>query len=299
MYKTKIKYSSFPLVEKLKKYFENFFSLITDNKISKDDFEIIKIEEKEKNNNENNENKEKNENNENKDNNQNNENKEKNENNENKEKNENNEKNEKNEKNENKENDENDEMFLLKDDNNKKNKNGLVLKFKHDKNINIKKCVTDELGINNFITLEYNAKYICYIEDKPKNEGIEDKTKNTENSNNKKHVVILIEIPGKATNFKYDLKLIDNNYNLKITGEKKLSKKLKIENKNIISSTIEEGNFCLNILIPHDEENNLILEKEKEISSLSYTKDGYIRITCDLLNEKKKEFVLNNDDDDD
>ena len=77
-----------------------------------------------------------------------------------------------------------------------------------------------------------------------------------------------------------------------------LSKKLKIQNENKIFSSIEEGNFNLTILIPHDEEKNLILAKEREITSLNKTKDGYVKITCDL-DEKKQELVLNNDDDDD
>ena len=62
-------------------------------------------------------------------------------------------------------------------------------------------------------------------------------------------------------------------------------------------SSIEEGNFSLDILIPHDEERNIILAKETAITSLSKTKDGYVKITCDL-DEVKQELVLNNDDDD-
>jgi HSP20 family molecular chaperone IbpA len=165
-------------------------------------------------------------------------------------------------------------------------------------NINIKKCFTDELGINNFISLEYIPKYICYIEDKPniKNEN-EDKP-NAENSNKSKHLVILIEIPGTINELNYDLKLVDNNYKLNITGKKMLSKKLKIKNENILSSSIEEGNFSLNILIPHDEEKNIILANEKEITDFSKTKDGYLKITCDLYEKKKQKIIINNDDDD-
>ena len=192
----------FPLIEKLIEYFENFSSLITDNKISKEDFELegTKNDENEKNN-ENDKNKENDLNN-----------------------------------NENDKKNENDNNLIKNNEdsnNNKKNNvnnNNLIIKLKNKQNINMKKCFTDELGINNFISLEYNPKYICYIEDKPK----------TENSNNGKHLVILVEIPGTVDNFKYDLKLVDNNYKLNITGKKMLSKKLKIQNENKIFSTIEE-----------------------------------------------------------
>jgi hypothetical protein len=255
MYKHIINMTPFPLTVKLIEYFENFSSLITDNKISKEDFELEGLK-----NNENDKNKENDLN--------------------------------------------NNENDLIKNnvDNNNNNKNNvnnnnLIIKLKNKQNINIKKCFTDELGINNFISLEYSPKYICYIEDKPniKNEN-EDKPK-TENSNNGKHLVILVEIPGTVDDFKHDLKLVDNNYKLNITGKKMLSKKLKIQNENKIFSSIEEGNFNLTILIPHDEEKNLILAKEREITSLNKTKDGYVKITCDL-DEKKQELVLNNDDDD-
>ena len=163
----------------------------------------------------------------------------------------------------------------------------MIIKLKNKQITNIKKCFTDELGINNFISLEYSPKYICYIEDKPK----------TENSNNGKHVVILLEIPGTIDQFTHNLKLTDNNYKLRIGGIKKLSKKLNIKKENTIFSSIEEGNFSLDILIPHDEERNIILAKETAITSLSKTKDGYVKITCDL-DEVKQELVLNNDDED-
>ena len=68
--------------------------------------------------------------------------------------------------------------------------------------------------------------------------------------------------------------------------------------ENILSSSIEEGNFSLNILIPHDEEKNIILANEKEITDISKTKDGYLKITCDLYEKKKQKIIINNDDDD-
>ena len=257
LYKTIIHMSPFPLTEKLMKYFESFSSLITDNKISRDDFEI---------------------------------------------KNEENQENQENQENE--ENQENNFNIINENNNNdinevnNLNNNNLILKLKNKQNITMKKCFTDELGINNFISLEYIPKYICYIEDKSniKNEN-EDKPK-TENSNKSKHLVILIEIPGTINELNYDLKLIDNNYKLNITGKKMLSKKLKIKNENILSSSIEEGNFSLNILIPHDEEKNIILANEKEITDFSKTKDGYLKITCDLYEKKKQKIIINNDDDD-
>ena len=266
MYKHIINMTPFPLTVKLIEYFENFSSLITDNKISKEDFEIKNQENKEnkeiKENQENQENKE------------------------------------------NQENEENNFNIINENNNNdinevnNLNNNNLILKLKNKQNINIKKCFTDQLGINNFISLEYIPKYICYIEDKPniKNEN-EDKP-NAENSNKSKHLVILIEIPGTIDELNYDLKLVDNNnYNLNITGKKMLAKKLKIKNENILSSSIEEGNFSLNILIPHNEEKNIILANEKEITDYSKTKDGYLKITCDLYQKKKQKIIINNDDD--
>ena len=143
-----------------------------------------------------------------------------------------------------------------------------LIKTTENRQIKLKKCLTDELGFSSFKGSQYIPKYRHYIN--------KDKTR----------FVIDVELPGKIENIKVNSKIVEGNYLFKISGKKSFT----VPKNSFSFISREKGPFDLSIKVPIcqlDLKNTKVKEKKKE--------NGIITLMFEL-NPKKTSEEDENDD---